>query len=597
MKVKYNSIYIIITYFCVVYWEVNCKVKTDLYGFYIYINQTDKKKFERIVPEEAGMDSDNIKFENFSFSYVKFDKFHHDKIFAEDERYIIGIDGVIYNLKSLKNKFAISDYFKLLVHLFEKEKIHFASYLKGVFSGFVFDKKKKSLFFFNDKTATKQIFYSKFDDNILIAPSISSIIENKQKLNELSSLNIPAMYNMLTFGGMIEKETLVNDIYKLGAGEYITVAKKDIIVNRYADFNNIDYTISNKRNAINNLNEVFINAIKLEYDKDKEYDYQHIATLSGGLDSRMNVMLAHKMRCQPDTFCFSQSNYADESIARKIAKDLKLDFKFFPLDGGDYLKNLSEMVSINSGLQFYHGSAHYHYALRQLELSPYGLMHTGQIGDGILGGFVSKGKTKDLLSKTISNRFIEKASVDKNIVNSYANEEVFKLYQRVFNLANYGSYVVEQNGTYLASPFFDEDVIKVSLSIDPKLKYNQLIYLEWINKLHPEVAKYKWERTGFRPNYAWKTGLSRYTNKIKKEYYHLTKQKDKLSMNPIEYWYQSNPSIQSFYTRYYDENISLVKTNNEVYSDLSLLFTTGNITEKAIVLTLLEVIKKYNLSI
>jgi len=567
-----------------------------LYGFYIYIkNRTDKSPENTNLTKQSA-DALTITFENFSFAYKKFDKFYNDKIFAENDNYIIGIDGVIYNLQSLKKQYAIADYFKLIIHLFEKEKIQFVSKLKGVFSGFVFDKKSKSLLFFNDKAATKQVFYSRFNDNILIAPSLSSIIESKQDINVQSSLHIPAMYNMLTFGGMIDKETLVKDICKLGAGEYLKVAGEKMDVNRYADFNEIDYTITDKRKAINDLNETFITAIQLEYDKDKEYNYKHIATLSGGLDSRMNVMLANKMGYQPDTFCFSQSDYADETIARKIAKDLSLDFKFFPLDGGDYLKNLSEMVTINSGLQFYHGSAHFNYALQQLDLTPYGLMHTGQIGDGILGGFVSKGKKINFLSKTISNKFIEKATIDKNIMNSYSNEEVFKLYQRVFNLANYGSYVVEQNGTYLASPFFDEEVIKVSLSIDPKLKYNQKIYLDWINKLHPEVAKYIWERTGFRPNFAWKTGLSRYTNKLKKEYYLFTKQQDKLSMNPIDFWYESNPSIKDFYTSFYNENINLVKANKEVYSDLSLLFTTGNITEKALVLTLLEVVRKFKLT-
>jgi len=311
----------------------------------------------------------------------------------------------------------------------------------------------------------------------------------------------------------------------------------------------------------------------------------------------MNVMLADEIGFQIKTFCFSQPDYADEKIARNISDDLGLEFQFISLDDGNYLKSLAEMVTINSGLQFYHGSAHYHFALQQMDIDSYGLMHTGQIGDGILGGFVTKGDKKNYLSQTVSDRFKEKISIDKNVLDKYANEEVFKLYQRVFNLANYGSYMVEHHKTYLVSPFFNEEVIKVALSIDPSLKYNQKIYLDWINDLHPEVSKYIWERTGFRPNYPWKTSLSRYTNKLKKEFYTYTGQKNKLSMNPLDFWFKTNKSIVSFYSNFYESNIHLMESNKEVYDDLKLLFETGNFNEKALVLTILEVVRKFNLKV
>ena len=266
------------------------------------------------------------------------------------------------------------------------------------------------------------------------------------------------------------------------------------------------------------------------------------------------------------------------------------------LDGGDYLKSLSEMVSINNGLQYYNGSAHYNYALKKIALKNYGLIHTGQIGDGILGGFVT-GNPKNFLSKTVSNRFLHKTVVAKSILDSYRDEELYKLYQRVFNVANFGSYMVEQHQTYLVSPFLDEDVIRVALSIHSDLKINQDIYIDWINKLHPDVTKYKWERTGFRPNKRWKTALSRYTNKLKKEYHIFTKQGNKLSMNPTDYWYNTNPSIAAFYNDFYNTNNALLNNNTELQQDIKTMFTQGTLIEKALVLTLLEVGRKYQLKI
>ncbi|MEE9349777.1 MAG: asparagine synthase-related protein [Flavobacteriaceae bacterium] len=534
-----------------------------------------------------------IQFENYTITYAKFDKFNDDKIFSQNTDYIIGIDGVVLNLQALKNQYAISDYFKLISNLFKKEGIAFASKLKGEFTGFIVDKKDRKLYYFNNKTATKQVFYTQFNDVILISSSLEKIIDIQNELEIKNSLNINATYNLLTYGAMIENQTLVNGIYKLNAGEYVIVKDASLKLNTYFTFNNIDYSIYNKKEAIDKLNESFLVALNLEYQKDETYNYNHLATLSGGLDSRMNVMIADSLGFKNDTFCFSQSGYLDEKIARSIAQDLELPFSFTALDGGDYMASLQEMVAINNGLQFYLGSAHFNFALKKMDLSNYGLMHTGQIGDGILGGFVTK--EKRINSKFISKKLAHKTILDKTISTKYSNEEVFKLYQRVFNLTNYGSYVVEQHKTYIVSPFMDDDFIKIALSIDPKLKFQQQIYIDWIKKYHPNVNKYTWEKTGFRPNKNWKNDLSRYTKKIKKEYYKATHKTYKLSMTPLDYWYANNEKASLFYITFFNDNLSLFSTNKELYNDLRLLFTTGNTVEKSMVLTVLEMVRKFKL--
>lgn len=563
-----------------------------MYGFYINSNTSLLANSDN--SEEFAQ---TISYKSFFFGYKSFNKFAEDKFFMETNEFILGLDGVILNLQALKRQYAISDFSKLIVSLFNKENSQFVSKLKGEFSGFIFEKISENLLVYNNQTATKQIFYSQIDNNFLIAPTLKSITSERLKAGFTNSLNLNATYNFLTYGGMIEEQTLVEEVYKLGAGEFLSFKNKHLSKAKYYDYNEIEITIHNKEKAVKRIDEVFLHAIELEYQKDKEYNYDLLATLSGGLDSRMNVMLAHKMGFKPTTFCFSQSNYLDEKIARKIANDLNLDFKFIPLDGGDYLKNLTNMVSINNGLQFYHGSAHYNFALHQLDLTNYGLMHTGQIGDGIFGGFVSNTKEKNYLSKTVSTRFINKTAIKKSVLDTYRDEEVFKLYQRVFNLANFGSYMVEQHQTYLVSPFMDVDVIQVALAIDPKLKINQDIYLDWMNQLHPKVTNYIWERTGFKPNKKWKTSFSRYTKKIKKEFFNATHQEDKLSMNPLDYWLKNNKSIHEFYSRTFNTNKVLVEDNTELFKDINNLFTTGNLTEKALVLTLLEIVRQLNLQV
>lgn len=522
---------------------------------------------------------------SYFFKSFQFQKFQKDKVFQENSDFIIGIDGVVLNLERLKTSFGISSFFDLIIYLYSQKGKQFFNVFKGEFCGFIFDKTKEELYFFNNKTATKQIFYSQEKDTFMVSNSFRDVIDFKQQ----NYLNINAVYDMLCFGGMLENKTFVNGIYKLLAGEYICFQNQKFSQEVYYDYNEIPISIFTKQEAINQFDEAFKEAVILEFEKDKSYNFEHIATLSGGLDSRMTVMLAHKLNYLAKTFCFSQTGYADEFIAQQIANDLHFEHEFIALNGSKYLMDLQKMVSINAGCQNYNGSAHYSYALDRINLSKFGLIHTGQIGDALLGGMVSK--DKNYFSKSISTKFLNNVKYEKN----YRDEEIFKLYNRLFNLTNYGSLVVEAQQTYLVSPFLDSEVMEIGFAIDPKLKYNQNIYIDWINQKQSEVTKYKWERTGFRPNAAWKTEFSRYTKKLESIYLKMTKNTKLLSMTPDEYWFEKDKSIQAFYENYFNENIELLSSNVALYKDLKDFYTTGDLEAKSSVLTILETVRQFGI--
>ena len=88
----------------------------------------------------------------------------------------------------------------------------------------------------------------------------------------------------------------------------------------------------------------FREAIRLQFEKDREYSYKHLVTLSGGLDSRMTSWVAHQMGYVDQlNLTFSQSDYLDETIAKKIAADLKHEWIFKALDNGTFLKDIDEI--------------------------------------------------------------------------------------------------------------------------------------------------------------------------------------------------------------------------------------------------------------
>lgn len=534
---------------------------------------------------------------SFLFGYNYFQKFENDKIFTEDTDYIIGLDGVILNLQKLKNAYGISDNFSLITTVFKRYGIHFISELKGEFNGFVFDKKNSELFFFNNKTGTKQIFYASFNAHIMISQSIDTIIRFKERFKLASYLNVNAVYSMLTFGGLLESETLVQGITKLSAGKYVSLKNSELKEKEYFSFNNVAHTIHSKKEAIERIDETITAAIKLEYDKDIAYNYKHLATLSGGLDSRVNVMIAHKLGYRSNTFCFSEPNYLDDVISKKIASSLNLEHQFISLNNGLYMNDLEENTSITNGSQIFTGAAHYNYSLKQLDLTNYGALHTGQIGDAIFGGLLTKGANENFLSKKISNLFLDKVNINSETLSKYKNEEVFKLYQRIFNITHAGSYTTESHKSYLLSPFLDDEVLSTALSISPKLKYNQDIYIDWICEKHPYITKFKWERTGFKPNKKWKTRASRYTKKLKNEFLKYSNSKHKISMTPEDYWLENTQEVHDFYKSFYTNYANSLKANTELFNDIAAYYQTGGASAKSIILTILEVIKRFKLKV
>ncbi|WP_369047923.1 asparagine synthase-related protein [Tenacibaculum sp. UWU-22] len=531
------------------------------------------------------------------FGYNSFSKFNEDKIFKENTKYVIGLDGVVLNLQKLKNTYGISNYFDLITTLYFKFNINFVAELKGDFNGFLFNKETQQLYFFNNKTGTKQAFYTTFHGFTMISYSIEQIVLFKESIGLSNRLAIQSVYDMLTFGTVMANKTLVKDIFCLRAGKYLELTKSSFIEKEYFSYNTIDYTIHSKKEAINKIDKTIIEAVKMQYEKDIAYHYPHLALLSGGLDSRVNVMLADKLGYKNSILCFSNPNYLDEIISRKIAKRLNLDYQFISLKDGGYMKNLQQNVFINNGMRVFTSSAHYNYALQKKDISLYGLVHSGQIGDGVFGGLLSKTNKENFLSKVVSTKFLNKTSITQAYQKKYKNEEIFKLYNYVFNLTHSGSYTTEFYKSYLVSPFLDDDVMAVAFSIDPKLRYNQNIYIDWILNKHPEISKFVWERTGFKPNKKWKTIVGRYTNKIKKEYFYVLNKKEKLSMTPEDFWLETNNELQTFYNHFFEKHILLLQKNKEVFTDLKNYYTYGDSTEKSIVLTILQIILNFKLKI
>lgn len=541
----------------------------------------------------------SAKYSKAYFGRLSVNKFQNDKIFKKIGQNLICTDGITLNLKNLLYRHNTKEFGDLILKLYIQYGWKFVERLRGNFSGFVYSEKDNKLMVFTNHLASKPVYYFYDNDsNVLVFSSeLKVVVKGMKQVGFVPRLDVGGAYCLLTFGFMLGDLTLVKEIKKLPPGNVLIYENGKIALKEYYKLSSTPY-IEDEEEIIKELDRRFKEAVRLEYEKDLEYGYSHIVSLSGGLDSRMNVGYAKKLGFDNITcYTFSESDYLDEKIAKKICSDNNFKFIFFALDNGDFLvDNIDKMVSANNGLVLYGGFAHGYNSLRKLSFSDFGLVHGGLLGGEILGDYLSLPlhyKSADDLI-TYSKRLINRVRAEhyfKNEFAKYPNNELFKFYSYGVNGTIY-TYRMIEPFTEFSSPFQYIDFLDYVMKIHPKHRYGHEIYLKWISSSLPEFSNYKWERYNLSPS-----DLVKYPSFIKKIYIISIALMRKIlnprnlrhtSMNPFEYWWKTNKTLQKKINSIFNENIRILEDYPELLEDSKYLFKEGSLLEKTQVITLLK---------
>lgn len=532
--------------------------------------------------------NDEFKIERFTLK-----KFENDKIFVDWKNYIIVLEGVVLNKKELQR--SGRSWIETVVSLYRENGESFFSEFRGSFSGAIFDKNEKKWIIFTDQIGSKHIYYSQRGDEAYLTSEIVDLY-NLFKNSDLNySIDKQGAYMLLSYGYMLEDFTLCSDIKKLKPGSYIKIENGRFSIKEYYQLpDTYDETITEDE-AIEKVDELFRNAISLQFEKDKEYGYKHIVALSGGLDSRMTSWVAHEMGYTNQlNFTFSQSGYLDETIAKEIASDLKHEWIFKALDNGLFLKDIDEINQISGGNVLFYALAHGNSMLKLMRFNDVGILHTGQVG-GILKGYYGY-KSKVIGSGAYSTSLISKINYD--IVHQSTSEREFLLKNRQFNGTLYGD-VKTQHRTESLSPYLNIELINFGLTASV-FKQKEYIMRKWILEKYPIAGDYILESTGSKLTdlhlkiLGKEMPIKQIPKKILRKL-RLTKPPSETAfhMNPLTYWYNTNPELKEFQDNYFNKNIERLSDSRELKIDCEKLYRTGNGIEKNQVLTLLSAYKLF----
>lgn len=542
----------------------------------------------------------SLKISNGAVEVNSFLSNNYDNFHLKNNQYEFLFEGVLLNKKKLLNEFALKDYKTLISELYALKKEQIIREFEGEFRGFIIDKSQNKVFVFTNITSTQRVFYGQLNNQIFIDTNLLRLNETLNKYGIKAEPDIESIYQLLCFSNLPERKTPIKNIHKLLDGHYleIDIENQQFTERQYFDLSNVSYFKGSKNQAIDAIHQIFSDSVKLEYEKDIEFGKNHLALLSGGLDSRVAMLYALKNNQKPENaLCFSQSNYFDHTISEKIASDFDIHYEFIPLDGGAFLKKIDQLTEISEGMVLYTGGIHVQHAVENMQYENFGLFHSGQIGDGVLGGFNTEAKRKNPSYFKIveTPKFLPKvqSSLDE-ILKNYETEELFLLRNVAYNRTILGAHVFQQK-RYQTSPFMTKDLLSFAISLPEEWKFNHQFYIEWINKHCKEATRYRWERTLMKPDAPWKTSFG--DQVVKRGFKILNdrilKTPQNSSMYPYQFYFDQSLEIQNYYQKYFDENIYRVEEYSELSADLKELFNSDSFHYKSKAVNILAIFKMY----
>lgn len=533
----------------------------------------------------ARIDSDEFVFSNGITLYLEpFDRFEDSRIATHSSLRLQLLNGCLFD--DCGKEFTQS--FFLGSAEVDASRL---SELRGSFSGFVIDLETATLRAFTDHFGSKPLYFYEDDTQFIIGSSAFFVARCLQKRRRLE-VSLIGAYSLLTYAYMFEDNTLFSGVRRLAPGTLLELNLLDrsssIAFEPFYRFDNDPYNISYAE-AVNTLDDLFMQAVERQVRLNNERGFRHLCALSAGLDSRMTAFALK--RCGVTDvlyYTYSQSKRMDCMIPLEICSKEGWEWLLLTLDQGSYQLDIDEAIEISDGTNYYLWAAQLTSFLRLINSSLFGLVHTGVIGDVVVGSFVHRSAYKRRDRYTIgdgaySTKLLPALRECVKHIDRYRDYEEGMMANRALNGACLGYSQSYARCAEAYSPFMDVDVFSFCMHVPIEMRMGHKLYYRWVCDKYPEAAAYRTNGRRIVPNQHEiiiggtpipLTSLPELArNKLRPP--------QKASMNPTEQWYAENEAIRKAFDDYFFERLDVLDFSTILKSDALKLFSTGTALEKA----------------
>ena len=523
------------------------------------------------------------------------DRFEHDQLMAENDDFIVVIDGLILNQKELFDQYYTDNFLQLVLNLHQSQPDDFFNMFRGPFTGLFYDKPSGQAVVFTNQTGDSAVFYYLGENLQVFSSNYIQLLDFLKEHKIPVTLDEKAAHWMLTFGYLIDDATFAKDVKRLRAGKALYLENGTWTERRYHQFHSDNLQVTEEK-AIENIDRLFRQAVRRCFDKDLEYGYtKHLVDMSAGMDSRMVNCVAKTMGYSPITnISYSQTGSEEEMLSKAASKHFGNDMIFESLDDHRFIYDIEALARGNFGTYLYTGITGGARLLSKLDFTQFGAEQTGQLGDIVIGTFVHN---DDLSVNPDAVRLSHRLPLkyDPNL-ERFENQDLYALYTRGF-MGAMSSWFIRKQYTYALSPFLDVDFMAYCYGLPVAMRRDHHLYWKWVERYYPEALEVPTSRkrvpvTSFQKAMDFSQRALRKGLKIgRKTAFHLgltsSRVRKDSSMNPYEYWYDTDPEMRAFMDTYYQEHIASLSAYPELSQEVTQQFHSPSVLEKLMALTVL----------
>jgi asparagine synthase (glutamine-hydrolysing) len=307
---------------------------------------------------------------------------------VENNKYILGFNGEIFNYKELIKKYnfskTINSEAKLLLELFNLKNENFTKEIKGQFAIFIYNKHTEEVLLFRDRYGIRPLFYYSGKNVFIFGSEIKTIVSTKV---EDFKIDQQSFENTTMFWTNILNTTAIKNVFSLEPGNYLKFKNNKIIVKKYFE-NPIILKKKNYTKLITKKDflEKFEKAIKSQIHG----EVGHACYLSGGIDSAaLAYFLKKNIKTQLDTFSieFNDKSYDESSRQLSISKFLKTKHRSIKIKKKDIADNFEKVVNHAETFLFRTAPVPLFLLSKYVNTFKHKVVFTGEGADEVLFGY------------------------------------------------------------------------------------------------------------------------------------------------------------------------------------------------------------------
>lgn len=526
-----------------------------------------------------------------------------DKVMFENESHIFLTEGVFLNKTELMERFGQKTMETLLQAMLKADPKGFFSAFRGSFSGAVYFKAEDRWLFYTDHLGSRPLFYHKGEGGFLIGSELHYVSHAMSALGIKREPEIEFFKYMAVYGFELDERVCLKEVFRLEPGSYLEYAGGKLTKGRYFKVSDKPDKEITPAEAIERMDDLFRRAVRLIFEKDREYGYKTMLDLSGGMDSRATAYVARDLGYEPGLCTsFSQTGSREQQIFQEVARDLGFNYLFYALDNIEHLRDVDEIIRMNSGTCYYCGIGAMKRLLETLNTGEIGMSITGIFGDVYKGGHLFRTTAAGYKKPDINNlrqckaySYRVKTRLDNRCTEGYETVEEF-LYSVRDMYGNMNTGLTKQNYLETVTPFGDPDFLSFFYSLPRQMRIDGKITLLWLRDKYRDALKIRYADTGRRPLESnFMKFMAELPLRVVRKLAGILKipMESSKSMNPFGYWYKTDARFRGFISDYDRRYRPLLQNEPEILEMVRVLIEEGEAYEKLIGLSMISAYKTY----